>query len=575
MTKPSIKKLFVKKRESPGSVISKNVHFLWKKHPFKIFVLIAFIITIQSLQLAPTILLGLIIDTITQLQVDTSLRYIMIFIATILAISCLSPFQLRYRDQLFQSTSYLLGLKWCESLLQKDFSFFYNFKATSLMRAYQRALSQTYRMYVFLFETVLGHICKNILIISYLIYLGGTWVLLPLSVGATILVAITLHVLKTLQPLFDRVNQAHDQLSQNHIQLFRSFKSIQSIGAYSTASQNLQNSYNNLCSSKLKEATWQSIIKALELLFPGIVSAAVILIALQLNTTETSRWQGGDFAVVFLLLGEMSASWTHILAWIPFRRYYLESQRHLQDALAFRPKNSTQNTQQLTSITTLNHFNINILPFNFHLSKTYSLYNKHPISIPFPAHVAIMGKSGGGKTTLAKIICNILPTQNTILIDKKDISSIPSNTLWRYLYYAADQPSFLELENCFHQAVMFGKTGLKDLPLTHDITHLKLQHLKEILIHGPWNQHKLSKGERKRIGLLRATRLNYPITVIDEPTESLDKELSKHTWNYLFKSFHNRTLICVTHDADILHRFDIILEVKDQHVRIIGNNKLC
>lgn len=76
----------------------------------------------------------------------------------------------------------------------------------------------------------------------------------------------------------------------------------------------------------------------------------------------------------------------------------------------------------------------------------------------------------------------------------------------------------------------------------------------------------MSGGEAKRLALLRTLITKKPITIIDEPTSAIDKKTATVVWKVLRKSFHQKTLICVTHDNQPLSNFNIVIAVRDHCV---------
>jgi ABC-type lipoprotein export system ATPase subunit len=85
---------------------------------------------------------------------------------------------------------------------------------------------------------------------------------------------------------------------------------------------------------------------------------------------------------------------------------------------------------------------------------------------------------------------------------------------------------------------------------------------------------QLSGGEARRFALLRALVAPQPIVILDEPTGELDRLVADRVWDCLFASAEGKLLICATHDTQILDRFDHVLEVTDQEVRLSAGRKL-
>jgi ABC-type lipoprotein export system ATPase subunit len=80
---------------------------------------------------------------------------------------------------------------------------------------------------------------------------------------------------------------------------------------------------------------------------------------------------------------------------------------------------------------------------------------------------------------------------------------------------------------------------------------------------------RLSQGERQRMALCRALLLKPPILLCDEPTGNLDPDNKEHVLDILFDYVHRNetTMLTVTHDHEMLTRFDRTVDVRDFHRR--------
>ena len=78
-----------------------------------------------------------------------------------------------------------------------------------------------------------------------------------------------------------------------------------------------------------------------------------------------------------------------------------------------------------------------------------------------------------------------------------------------------------------------------------------------------FNFKNLSGGEIKRIDLLRTFFKGSPIIILDEPTSSLDMDISSSIWDIIFSNNQNSTIICATHDLSKIDEFDMIIYIND------------
>ena len=185
------------------------------------------------------------------------------------------------------------------------------------------------------------------------------------------------------------------------------------------------------------------------------------------------------------------------------------------------------------------------------------------------ATVAIIGPSGSGKTTLLNLIAGILtPTSGQITTGGVEMSSL-SQAARRDFRVEKVGLVFQEFELLEHLNV------LENILLTCRIASsisIHQQHrdraaelAREMGIADKLKRYvgKLSQGERQRVALCRALLLQPPLLLCDEPTGNLDPTNKEHVLDVLFDYVgrHNTTLLTVTHDHQMLHRFDETVDI--------------
>ncbi len=201
----------------------------------------------------------------------------------------------------------------------------------------------------------------------------------------------------------------------------------------------------------------------------------------------------------------------------------------------------------------------------------------HDLTLAIAAHqvTVLKGPSGSGKTTLLSLLgCMARPTAGRILLEEREITSLPERFLTdirrRTFGFIFQQFNLLKgitvLENIM----------LPAYPLGEPFAVLKKQagHLLELFDLAPKAAAKvewLSGGEAQRVAIARAL-MNHPAVIIaDEPTAHLDTSLSREFMDIMrnFKS-QGKTILIASHDP-MVHEAEIIdsvVEMRDG--RIIG-----
>ena len=181
--------------------------------------------------------------------------------------------------------------------------------------------------------------------------------------------------------------------------------------------------------------------------------------------------------------------------------------------------------------------------------------------------VALVGSSGGGKTTLLNVIAGISsPDSGRVVIDNIDVTALnePSRDRFRalkigFVFQTFNLvPAFTALENVLLGMCFSGK-GTDSHRATDLLTRVGLGHR---LSHRP---PQLSVGEQQRVAVARALANHPSLLLADEPTASVDGA-NQNTILDLIRDAcreNNVSLLLVTHSPDVAARFDRIEKLSD------------
>ncbi|MFI3197718.1 MAG: lipid A export permease/ATP-binding protein MsbA [Methylococcaceae bacterium] len=186
--------------------------------------------------------------------------------------------------------------------------------------------------------------------------------------------------------------------------------------------------------------------------------------------------------------------------------------------------------------------------------------------------IALVGPSGGGKSTLANLVSRFYPHETgDILLDGVEINT----------YQLANLRKQLALVN--QQVTLFNDTianniayGSLATATRNEITAAATDAYAMEFI-GKFEQGldteigengvKLSGGQRQRLALARALLKDAPILILDEATSALDTESERYIQAALQKVMHNRTTLVIAHRLSTIENADVILVI--DHGRIV------
>ncbi len=186
--------------------------------------------------------------------------------------------------------------------------------------------------------------------------------------------------------------------------------------------------------------------------------------------------------------------------------------------------------------------------------------------------VTIMGPSGSGKSTLLNMIGLLdIPSQGKIFVKGKDITTLSEDQLSRlrgrtigFIFQEFNLlPNLSALENVTLPMVFQGVPEKERKEKAEELL-IKVG-LKDRILHQPT---ELSGGERQRVAIARAFANNPEMVIADEPTGNLDSTTGKMIMEILteFHQKEKKTMVVVTHDPNIAHYSESIVNIKDGQI---------
>lgn len=177
--------------------------------------------------------------------------------------------------------------------------------------------------------------------------------------------------------------------------------------------------------------------------------------------------------------------------------------------------------------------------------------------------VALVGPSGGGKSTLADLLPRFYDVQKgAVLIDGVDLKNIKIQSL-RKLIGVVTQESIL-FNDSIRNNIAFGMPDVSDLDIERAARIANAHEFIELMPEGYQTSigdrgSKLSGGQRQRISIARAILKNPPILILDEATSALDTESEKLVQDALTKLMANRTTLVIAHRLSTIQHADEII----------------
>ena len=190
--------------------------------------------------------------------------------------------------------------------------------------------------------------------------------------------------------------------------------------------------------------------------------------------------------------------------------------------------------------------------------------------------VALVGPSGGGKTTIANLVPRFYdPTSGSVKIDGHDVRTYSLDSLRAQIGLVA-QDTFL-FNDTVANNIAYGRQvpeeairAAAETALAHDFI-LRLPEGYQTIIGD--RGVKLSGGQRQRLSIARALLKNAPILILDEATSHLDTESEMLVQKALANLMEHRTVIVIAHRLSTIRRADKIVVLEKGQIREIGTHE--
>jgi len=181
--------------------------------------------------------------------------------------------------------------------------------------------------------------------------------------------------------------------------------------------------------------------------------------------------------------------------------------------------------------------------------------------------IAIVGESGAGKSTIAKLLMRFYDVNTgSIYIGDTNIKNFSRQQLYSLMAYIP-QEIFL-FEDTIKNNITFGQSEITDEALEQVI---KLAELEKLIQESPEGLMtrigergiKLSGGQKQRVAIARALLTDAKILILDEATSALDMELEKKVLQNIVSQRKDRLIIAITHRLSIAEVADDVIVMSD------------
>lgn len=193
-------------------------------------------------------------------------------------------------------------------------------------------------------------------------------------------------------------------------------------------------------------------------------------------------------------------------------------------------------------------------------------------------HVGIVGPSGGGKSTVTRLLLRLMDVDGgRIVVDGQDIAEVTQASLRRAVAYVPQDPQMLH--RSIAENIWYGRPGPPDLRMVEEVG--RAAHVAEFVEGLPDGYAtvvgerglKLSGGQRQRVAIAQAMLKGAPLLVLDEATSALDSTSEQLVQEALWSLMASRTALVVAHRLSTIAALDRIVVVESGRITESGTHR--
>jgi HlyB family type I secretion system ABC transporter len=410
--------------------------------------------------------------------------------------------------------------------------------------------------------------CLALMAAYNIVLMGAFLAVLPLYLG------LMYFSVKVLRPVFAELEEGYGKYSSHQIDAIKGIEAVKAAAAETSFRDAMLNEFVSI-SKKMFRSNFIAMSYESAIQMVGLLSTVLFLL-LGASMVIKGQISVGSFVAFNTLLAMAYTAVLRVLSvWDQLQREIVLLDR-LNDIFEQEPEQGRDRSRLKPVPSLEGHVELRNIGFRYGGPESPSILQGITLEIGAGRNIAIVGRSGCGKTTLIKLIAGLIePTEGSIYFDHLDLKSLNyrdvrrkigivlqenhlfSDTILRNISFGDPEPDFdkvlwaAQLANA-HEFVM-------RLPLGYE-TKVGETGLA------------VSGGQKQRICIARAIYNNPPILIFDEATSALDTESERAIQENMTRLLSGRTSIIIAHRLSTIRNADMIIVLEKGKLAEIGSH---
>ena len=384
--------------------------------------------------------------------------------------------------------------------------------------------------------------------------------------SAPVLLGLSRFIMRRMKEYRKRVLELNSKMMGFEVETFFNFDMIKSFGIF------------GYYSKKLRE--WQQRYKEYNLDYNKFEIKSNILLTLLSSVVSMSAfayclyrlWTGqimyGDMTFFLQQRSALSSRFNSLVATIPGMLNSSVSAHRIRELMDIPREEHDTEKADLFEKQVGNGITVNMSNVTFGYDERKNVYDRSDFHASSGEIIAVMAESGGGKTTLIRLLLGMLdPQEGDVTLKSGAGDEFPMNSDLRRFFAYVPQGNTL-VSGTIAENMRMVNENASDEEVTKA---LKLACAWEFVEQMPEGINSvlgergrgLSEGQAQRISIARALLRNSPILLLDEATSALDRDTEERVLNNIMDSHPDRLIILSTHRPAALRLCDRIYRISD------------